>query len=152
MKHRFWVDSYKLFQLDQRDDKAVSAGIAKRVLELADEALPRIDIVVIFDYQARTAAGAFSYAAVTEAARGGKTGLWIRRFLRMQNDKLYRGNCIICLNLKEARSIDPGFEPSDDPAAFATLNRELDTDRLIVSWSRKARSSSMGAGSTGSGE
>jgi sugar/nucleoside kinase (ribokinase family) len=48
------------------------------------------------------------------------------------NHKLYRGNCIICLNLKEARCIDPSFEPTDDLAAFAVLNRELDTDCLII--------------------
>ena len=133
VKHRFWVDGYKLFQLDQRDDKAVSAGIAKRVLELADEALPRIDIVVISDYRHGLLPENLVTPLLQKAHAAGRL-VYVDSQVSQNasNHKLYRGGCILCLNLKEARSIDPGFEPSDDPAAFAALNRELDTDRLIV--------------------
>jgi sugar/nucleoside kinase (ribokinase family) len=48
------------------------------------------------------------------------------------NHKLYRGGCVICLNLKEARCIDPGFTPQESAGAFDTLNTELDTERIVV--------------------
>ena len=133
VKHRFWVDGYKLFQLDQRDDKAVSRRIADRLLSLVAEALPRIDIVVISDYRH----GLLPEHLVTPLLQmlhsaGKPVYVDSQVSQNASNHKLYRGNCIICLNLKEARCIDAGFEPADDLGAFTTLNRELDTDRLVV--------------------
>jgi len=133
VKHRFWVDGYKLFQLDQRDDKAVSTAIADRVLALVDEALPRIDIVVISDYRHGLLPEHLVMPLLQRLHAAAKP-VYVDSQVSQNasNHKLYRGNCIICLNLKEARCIDPAFEPAEDAAAFATLNRELATDRLIV--------------------
>jgi D-beta-D-heptose 7-phosphate kinase / D-beta-D-heptose 1-phosphate adenosyltransferase len=133
VKHRFWVDGYKLFQLDQRDDKPISEAIADQVLALVDQALPQIDIVVISDYRH----GLLPENLVTpllQKLHGAGKPVYVDSQVSQNasNHKLYRGNCIICLNLKEAHCIDAGFEPGGDPAAFAKLNRELDTDRLII--------------------
>jgi len=133
VKHRFWVDGYKLFQLDQRDDKPVSKLIADRVVTLVDESLPVIDTVVISDYRH----GLLSHDLITELlpklqAAGKPVYVDSQVSQNASNHKLYRGNCIVCLNLKEARCIDPSFEVTDDAASFATLNRELDTDKLII--------------------
>jgi rfaE bifunctional protein kinase chain/domain len=133
VKHRFWVDGYKLFQLDQRDDKAVSKAIADRVLALIDDALQRIDIVVISDYR-HGLLPEHLLTPLLQKLHAARKPVYVDSQVSQNasNHKLYSGNCIICLNLKEARCIDPAFEPADDSAAFATLNRELDTDRLIV--------------------
>ena len=48
------------------------------------------------------------------------------------NHRLYRGDGIMCLNLREARCIDPAFEPAPDAASFATLVRELATRQIVV--------------------
>jgi len=133
VKHRFWVDGYKLFQLDQRDDKAISEAIAGRVLTLVDEALPRIDTVAISDYRHGLLPANLVTPLLQKLHAAGKP-VYVDSQVSQNasNHKVYRGNCIICLNLKEARCIDPGFEPSSESAAFATLNRELDTDTLII--------------------
>jgi rfaE bifunctional protein kinase chain/domain len=133
VKHRFWVDGYKLFQLDQRDDKPVSKAIVDRVLALVDEVLSRIDISVISDYRHGLLPEHLVTPLLQKLHAAGKPVYVDSQVSQIaSNHKLYRGNCILCLNLREARCIDPGFEPIDDAAAFAMLNRELDTDRLVI--------------------
>jgi rfaE bifunctional protein kinase chain/domain len=133
VKHRFWVDGYKLFQLDQRDDQPVSETIVNRVLSLVDETLPRIDTAVISDYRHGLLPENLLKPLLQKLQAADKP-VYVDSQVSQNasNHKMYRGNCIQCLNLKEARCIDPAFEPADDPAAFAKLNRELDTDRLIL--------------------
>jgi ribokinase len=48
------------------------------------------------------------------------------------------------LNLKEARCIDPGFSPAAVAGAFAVLNRELDTDRIVVKLGEQGAMFQMG--------
>lgn len=133
VKHRFWVDGYKLFQLDQRDDKAIAQPIADKVLALVEEALPHIDIVVISDYRHGLLPGNL-VTPLLQKLHAAKKLVYVDSQVSQNasNHKLYRGNCVICLNVREARAIDPAFQPSTDAAAFAVLNRELDSTRLIV--------------------
>jgi len=133
VKHRFWVDGYKLFQLDQRDDSAISAEIATQVVDQVKKALPETDVVVLSDYRH----GLLSAAVVAELlpflhASGKLVYVDSQVSQTAANHKLYRGGCVMVLNLKEARCIDPAFTPELNAAAFAVLNRELDTDRIVV--------------------
>jgi rfaE bifunctional protein kinase chain/domain len=133
VKHRFWVDGYKLFQLDQRDDQAISEHTAREVMAHVEAALPEIDVVVISDYRH----GLLSPALVAELLprlRAACKPVYVDSQVSQtaSNHKLYRGRCVICLNLKEARCIDPEFSPSSDAKAFAVLNRELDSDQIVV--------------------
>ena len=51
VKHRFWVDGYKLLQLDQRDDRPVSAPLATALIGEVEAALAHADFTVISDYR-----------------------------------------------------------------------------------------------------
>jgi D-beta-D-heptose 7-phosphate kinase/D-beta-D-heptose 1-phosphate adenosyltransferase len=133
VKHRFWVDGYKLFQLDQREDGPIAAPIIERVLAAVREALPHIDVVVISDYRHGLLPADLVTPLLQMLESTGKP-VYADSQVSQQasNHRLYRGNCILVLNLREARAIDPHFSPSTHAAAFATLNRELDTARIIV--------------------
>jgi sugar/nucleoside kinase (ribokinase family) len=48
------------------------------------------------------------------------------------NHRLYRGDGVMCLNLREARCIDPAFEPAPHAGSFTTLTRELATRQIVV--------------------
>lgn len=133
VKHRFWVDGYKLFQLDQREDRPIGAETAARVMEQAEAALEQVEIVVLSDYRH----GLLSAELVTELlpklhAAGKRVYVDSQVSQNASNHKLYRGGCVICLNLREARAIDPAFKPVLDASAFAVLNRELDTDKIVI--------------------
>lgn len=133
VKHRFWVDGYKLFQLDQRDDSSICAAVASEALALIERTLPAVDLVVISDYRH----GLLSPGLVAQllpALRAAGKPVYVDSQVSQtaSNHKLYRGGCVMILNLREARSIDPAFSPAEDPQAFAILNRELDTDRIVI--------------------
>jgi D-beta-D-heptose 7-phosphate kinase/D-beta-D-heptose 1-phosphate adenosyltransferase len=133
MKHRFWVDGYKLFQLDQRDDSPVSSAVASQVLHLVKEALAEVDAVVVSDYRHGLLSGEL-IASLLPLVRGAGKPIYVDSQVSQtsSNHTLYRGGCVMVLNLKEARCIDPGFSPAQDAGAFAVLNRELDTDQIVV--------------------
>lgn len=133
VKHRFWVDGYKLFQLDQREDGPVSDETGHQVIKECEGALPDIGIVVISDYRH----GLLSERVIGDLlSRLRPTGIPVyvdsQVSQNSSNHLLYRGNCVICLNLREARCIDPKFTPAVDPATFKELNRLLDTERIVV--------------------
>ena len=133
VKHRFWVDGYKLFQLDQRDDSPIAAPIAAEALALVEMALPHVDVIVVSDYRHGLLSPDLVAALLPRLHAAGKPVYVDSQVSQTAaNHKLYRGGCIVVLNLKEARCIDPAFSPARDPAAFAVLNRELDTTRIVV--------------------
>ena len=133
VKHRFWVDGYKLFQLDQRDDSPIASAVARQALSQVEEALPHVDRVVISDYRHGLLSPEFVSALLPRLRAAGKPVYVDSQVSQtVGNHRQYRPGCIMVLNLKEARCVDPAFSPSRDPAAFATLNRELDTRHIAV--------------------
>jgi rfaE bifunctional protein kinase chain/domain len=133
VKHRFWVDGYKLFQLDQRDDRDVSPAIAAAVMTQVEEALPEIDKVVISDYRHGLLSSKLIESLLPLLHAADKP-IYVDSQVSQNasNHRLYSGGCIICLNLKEARCIDPSFQPRAEPEAFARLNEQLNTERVVV--------------------
>jgi len=133
VKHRFWVDGYKLFQLDQRDDRDLSPAIAAEVLKQVVRSLGEADLVVISDYRHGLLSAEVLAALLPMVHAAGKPVYVDSQVSQTAaNHTLYRGGCVVCLNLKEARCIDPKFAPEQDSAAFALLNEALDTDRIII--------------------
>jgi D-beta-D-heptose 7-phosphate kinase / D-beta-D-heptose 1-phosphate adenosyltransferase len=133
VKHRFWVDGYKLFQLDQRDDTPIADAVAEQFHSRVEEALPKADIVVISDYRHGLLSPDVVSALMPRLHSTGKSVYVDSQVSQTAaNHTLYRGGCVICLNLKEALCIDPRFVPEQDAKAFAGLNRELDTERILV--------------------
>jgi rfaE bifunctional protein kinase chain/domain len=133
VKHRFWVDGYKLFQLDQRDDRDIPTVIADKVLAQVQEALPGVDKVIISDYR-HGLLSAQLLERLLPLLHAANKSVYVDSQVsqNVSNHKLYSGGCIICLNLKEARCIDPSFEPRPSREAFTRLNEQLDTQRIIV--------------------
>lgn len=133
VKHRFWVDGYKLFQLDQRDDRPISAAFARQVLDEVVGALPEIDAVVLSDYRH----GLLSEDLLAELLRclraaGKPVYVDSQVSQNSSNHRSFAGGCVMVLNLKESRAIDPAFEPATVASAFAGLNRALNTEQIVV--------------------
>jgi rfaE bifunctional protein kinase chain/domain len=133
VKHRFWVDGYKLLQLEAGDDALVSKGVAVKAMSAFHAHLPAADAVAISDYRHGLITPAMAAAFVTGANAADKPAYVDSQVAQNTSNHIdYRGGAIICLNLKEARCIDPAFAPSDQPAAFASLQSQLDARALIV--------------------
>jgi len=132
-KHRFWVDDYKLLQLDVRDDRPISRQLADEVLAEVEAALPNADFTVISDYRHGLLSDELLPPLLAAVRKTGKKLFVDSQVAQNESNHLkYRGEAIMCLNLKEARSVDPAFEPGPEPGRFAALVRALGTSRIVV--------------------
>jgi D-beta-D-heptose 7-phosphate kinase/D-beta-D-heptose 1-phosphate adenosyltransferase len=133
VKQRFWVDGYKLLQLEVGDDAPVGEPVAAAAMAAFQRHLGDADAVVISDYRHGLITPAMAAALVAAAAAAGKPAYVDSQVAQNPSNHLdYGPGAIICLNLKEARCVDPAFEPSDQPAAFAGLQARLQARLLIV--------------------
>lgn len=133
VKHRFWVDGYKLFQLDTRNDEPISSGTAGVVMRHVASRLQSVDAVVISDYRHGLLSSELVPQLMRAISEAGKP-VYVDSQVAQKtgNHRQYRGGAFICLNLKEARTIDSAFEPKATVEAFASLRTLLDTDRVVV--------------------
>jgi D-beta-D-heptose 7-phosphate kinase/D-beta-D-heptose 1-phosphate adenosyltransferase len=122
-----------LFQLDQRDDNEISGTVGNEVVSQVEKGLPESDLVIISDYRHGLLSQQVLKTVLPRIHAAGKLVYVDSQVSQISgNHALYRGGCVICLNLREARSIDSRFTPSRDAGGFAVLNRELDTNRIVV--------------------
>ena len=133
VKQRFFVDGYSLLQLDVRDDRPISQDLETALMAAVEAALPEVDLTVISDYRHGLLSDRLLPELLTAVRRSGKPVFVDSQVAQNEsNHRLYRGDGVMCLNLREARCIDPAFEPAPEPASFATLVRELATNRIVV--------------------
>ena len=133
VKHRFWVDGYKLFQLDVRDDSLIGDAVAGEVMAAVRTHLAHADALLVSDYRHGLVSPATARLLIETARATGKPVYVDSQVAQnVSNHRDYRSGAIICLNLKEARCIDAAFTPADDPAAFEGLQQALDAKMLIV--------------------
>ena len=119
VKHRFWVDGYKLLQLDSGDDVPISERAAAEVMSAFHAHLEQADALVISDYRHGLITPAMAAELVKSANAAGKSAYVDSQVAQNTSNHIdYRPGAIICLNLKEARCIDPAFMPSNQPATF----------------------------------
>ena len=133
LKQRFWVDGYKLLQLDVRDDRPISKQLAAAIMTEVEDALPIADFTVISDYRHGLLSDELLPQLLASVRRSGKSVFVDSQVAQnASNHRMYRGEGIMCLNLKEARCVDPAFEAVPEVGNFATLVRELGTSQIVV--------------------
>src|SRR5260370_7748915 len=113
--------------------RQISKPLAAAVLAEVEAAVPSADFTVISDYRHGLLSDDLLPPLLAAVRRPGKKLFVDSQVAQNEsNHRLYRGEAIMCLNLKEARCVDPAFEPGHEPSRFATLVRELGTNRIVV--------------------
>jgi D-beta-D-heptose 7-phosphate kinase/D-beta-D-heptose 1-phosphate adenosyltransferase len=133
VKQRFEAADHRLLQMDVRDDRPVSVEIAARVKAEVMARLTGADALVVSDYRHGLLPPDLAGFLVA-AARGAGKPVYVDSQVaqNLGNHADYRGGAIFCLNLTEARCVDPGFSPTDDPDAWRGLWRALEPRALVV--------------------
>jgi len=133
VKQRFWVDDHKLLQMDVRDDAPIGDGVAAEVMSAVTAGLAEADAMLIADYRHGMIPPALARSLVEAGKAAGKP-VYVDSQVAQNapNHADYGPGAIMCLNLKEALSLDPDFTPLGDPAAFRRLKAALGFDKLIV--------------------
>jgi len=141
-KKRFWIDGYKLLQLDRLDNRDIGAGVARSVIAGIKTAIRDCDAVIISDNRH----GMMTDGLIKE------TGRLVRRsrvpsFVdsqvsqRESNILKYRDFSFICLNIEEAKQIDPDFTGE---GTFERLERKLEKANICVKLGDKGSVASIG--------
>ena len=135
VKKRFWVDGYKLLQFDQLDNRPLADGV-ERIAGLLADRVSASDVVVVSDYRHGLMSPPLIEAVVRASREHHKT-LYVDSQVSQSaaNHTLYRGADVVCLNLKEARAIDPTFQVPAAGAhreAFAGLIDRLGVAHVVV--------------------
>ncbi|MBV9947430.1 MAG: hypothetical protein JOZ69_11315 [Myxococcales bacterium] len=149
VKKRFWVDGYKLLQFDQLDNRPFEEGVPALAAALP-ERVRRSDVVVVSDYR-HGLMSAPVIDLVLRAKRQENRPLYVDSQVSQSaaNHVLYRGADVICLNLKEARAIDPRFDLAStsgtgDGSAFSGLVERLGIVNVVVKLGDKGAAAWLG--------
>jgi rfaE bifunctional protein kinase chain/domain len=132
-KKRYWVDGYKLLQFDIVDNSPMSEDLSEAATGQVRNVLPKQDVVVVADYRHGLLSPPLIKGVLQLASESGKC-LFVDSQLSQNpaNHLLYYGADAVCLNLKEARAIDPDFEPGHELSCFEQLTCKLGTTQVIV--------------------
>ncbi len=126
VKRRFWVDGYKLLQFDKLDNRPISAKLEGEIAARVKGLLPNISALVISDYRHGLLTEGLIQALLQLAKAAGKSCFVDSQVSQKQsNHHLYRGASLICLNLKEAQSID-------QTADLHILREKLDALNIVI--------------------
>jgi len=132
-KKRYWVDGYKLLQFDSLDNSPVSADLERNAANHVRGEICGHDSLVVSDYRHGFLTPGL-IKSILQIAKDAARPVFVDSQVSQAaaNHLLYRGADTICLNLKEAKEIDPDFEPGDDTQCFRRLHDQLKPERLIV--------------------
>jgi rfaE bifunctional protein kinase chain/domain len=132
-KKRYWVDGYKLLQLDTLDNSPISEDLREAATGQICNVLPMQDVVVIADYRHGLLSAPLIKEVLQLVRESGKFLFVDSQFSQSAaNHLLYYGADAICLNLKEARAIDSDFEPGQELSCFGPLTSKLGTTQVII--------------------
>lgn len=135
VKRRYWIDGYKLLQLDQLDNRPIVEQTENHILSILDEQLQNHNALLISDYRH----GLLTQRLITEMiglAKRKKVPVYVDSQVAQSkaNHHLYQGATLVCLNKKEAQSIDPSFfdDRSLGSTTFEKIRETLAIDNVVI--------------------
>ncbi|VVC02168.1 Bifunctional protein HldE [uncultured archaeon] len=133
VKKRFWVDGYKLLQMDNLDNRDIDGALLEKIKEGLAAEIGKCDAVVISDYRhGMLTAGLISY--VKSIAKERKKNIFVDSQIshREGNHALYADCFMVLLSEKEAVSLDGKFAASGGPAAFKKISAILGKSNVCI--------------------
>jgi len=110
VKKRFWIDGYKMLQIDNLDNRDISPDIENKVLAAYKKEIKNCDIVVISDYNHGMMTENLIKQTIKIAGQANRKVLVDSQISHRESaHHLYKGCSLMLLNEKEARAVDPKF-------------------------------------------
>lgn len=133
VKERFFSNGYKLLQWDRLNNSPISQRTEERVLSLVKRNLNFCDVLAVSDFRHGVMTEHLASELVCEAHRS-KKPIYIDSQVSQQrgNHIWYRGASSVCVNKKEASSIDPEFQDTVSKVSLERLSSILDIPDVVV--------------------
>ena len=138
IKKRFWIDGYKLFQIDNLDNKDLSPELTKKVLGAFNKEIKNCDIVVIADNRHGMMTKSL-IDSIKRIAEENKKKVIVDSQVSQRGcmHEYYKDCHLICLNLREAKELDPDFEAKAGLEYFKKLREKLGSSNLCIKLGEK---------------
>lgn len=132
-KERFWVSSHKLLQWGYLDDRPASQASYQKIKSFLKKNIGKFDTVIVSDYRHGTVSEKLAHDIVKICSEN-KKPLYIDSQVSQKsgNHIWYKGATLFSLNEREAKSIDPEFDPRKIPSSLSRLKKILKTKYVIL--------------------
>jgi len=145
VKERFWADDYKLLSWDHLDNRPISVSTEKKIINFIKRKLDFFDKLVISDYRH----GLLPQRLVNklmQIAKERKRPVYVDSQIsqRESNHLWYKGANTVCLNRREALSVDPEFNERRLRSSLARIKNILRASNIILKLGEGGSASLLG--------
>lgn len=145
VKERFWVDGCKVLAWDRMDNKFISSALERKILNFTKNHIKNVDKVIVSDYRH----GLITKSLAGKLVRLAKTSqkpIYVDSQVAQSrtNHAWYRGADLFCLNVKEAKSIDPKFTEREIKKSLARIQKFLQAQDIVLKLGDKGSASLLG--------
>ncbi len=133
VKRKFWVDGYKLLQVNEVDNYGIDANLEKEIADSIEPHVDKADLMVISDPQH----GMLTNNLIKHLkglAKKYQKPLYVDTQIshKDSNHHLYKNADCIFLNQNEAKAVDPGFDTDKPEYSLNLIREELEIPNVIV--------------------
>jgi len=145
VKERFWVDGCKVLAWDRLDNKFISSALERKILNFITNHIKNVDKVIISDYRHGLITKSLARKLVRLAKKEQKSIYVDSQVAQSKtNHDWYRGADLFCLNVKEAKSIDPRFSVADTKKSLMRIQKFLQAKNIVLKLGDKGSVSLLG--------
>lgn len=132
-KRRFWVDNYKLFQINEVDNQDINAGLEKKLVEAIKSYVNEVDLILVLDAQHGLLTKTLIKYLIKLSKEYNKP-LYVDAQVshRNSNHHLYKGVDCLFFNQREAEGADPEFDINHPEFSLNSIKKKLDIVNVIV--------------------
>jgi len=137
IKKRFWIDGYKMLQIDNLDNKDIDKKVLGKIKETFEKEIKKCDVVVVSDYRHGLMTKEL-IEFIKKITQKNKKKVFVDSQIshRKSMHQHYKDYYIILLSEQEAKTLDKNFKPVN-AASFEELQKKLGSSNLCVKLGEK---------------
>lgn len=145
VKERFWADGYKLLSWDHLDNRPIAAALEKKIHGFVRTHLAAFDVLAVSDYRHGCVTERLARQLVALAHRAHKPIIVDSQISQARGNHVwYRGADTVCLNQREAVSVDPTFSSRAQRASLFRVQKILKAKNVVVKLGERGSASVVG--------
>jgi len=133
VKRKFWVDNYKLLQINEVDNQDIDTGLEKKLMKLIEPYVDKVDLMLIYDPQhGLLTKNLINY--LIKLSKKHHKPLYVDSQIshRNSNHHLYKGVDCLFFNQREAEAADPDFDINQPESSLNSIKKKLGIVNVIV--------------------
>lgn len=133
VKRKFWVDGYKLLQINEVDNQDINLNLEKKIIKLIEPFVSDVDLIIIFDAQHGLLIKNLINYLIKLSKKYNKP-LYVDSQVshKSSNHHLYKGADCVFLNQTEAMAVNSSLSINKPKSLLNSLKQELGISNVIV--------------------